>query len=146
MMIHGADNTFDTLHEHETPWETHEIHETLQKTYKTLQTHKTHETHRSTALPKPRYSPRSSHHIDMADCTRKINQELTLLDNLIVTEPIVTEYCTAGAARQPTQHTTGEAKNPTKNITSAARRLNISMIGAAPFNHLVQKSQQNPKI
>lgn len=31
----------------------------------------------------------------------------------------------------------------TADITSAARGLNISMIGAAPFNHLVQKSQSN---
>ena len=180
MTICGADNTFDTLHEHEihetTPkihetchstaaatamprlntatvakrcldptvintaheiHKTHRTHETLQKTYETPQTHETHETYkthkthktrRSTA-PKPWYSPRFSHHIDMADCTRKMNQELTLLDNPIVTE-----------------HTTGEARNPTEDITSAARKtINISMIGAAPFNHLVQKSQKDSR-
>ena len=168
MTIRGVDNTFDTLHEHKT----HEIHETHQ-TYETPQTHEvhettpeiheTHETRRSTA-PKPRYSPRSSHHINMADCTRKMNRELTLLDNLIVTKPIVTEPIvteSAGAARQPTKHTAGAAKQstkyctsaaehaaehtPTEDITSAARKaLDISMIGAAPFNHFVQKSQKNP--
>ena len=141
MTICGVDNTFDTLHELETP-----------------QTHKTHETHRFTAL-KPQYSPRSSHRIDMADCTRKMNQELTLQDNPIITKPIVTEYRTTGAARQPTkhtvgaarqptkhiagaarqpmEHTTGVAKNPTEVIISAARTLDISMIGAASLNHFV---------
>ena len=170
MTIHGVDYVFDTLHKHETPQtpqeiphettQTHEIHEirhtheTPQETHKT--TPKTYKTRRSTA-PKPRYSPCSSHRIDMADCTRKMNRELTLLDNPIVTKPIVTKYtgaakkpikyCIAGAARQLTEHITGKAKNPTKDITSAASKtMNISMIGAAPFNHFVQKSQQNPKI
>ena len=127
MTIRGADNVFDTLHEiqeisHENsaeiPESTHEayeVHETTPKTY---------ETHCSTA-PKPQYSPCSSHHDDMADCMRKMNQELTLLDNSIVTEH------------------TGVARNPTKYITSVARRLNISIICAAPFNHLIQKSQKN---
>ena len=69
----------------------------------------------------------------MADCTRKMNQELTLLDN-----PIVTKHCRTSAAEHAAEHT------PTKDITSAARRLDISVIGAAPFNHLVQKSQKNP--
>ena len=114
MTIHGVDNTFDTLHE--TP-QTPEVHKT---------TPKTHETHRSTVLPTPQYSSRSSHQLDMADCTRRMNRELTRLDN-----PIVTKY-------------TGMARNPTKDITSAARKMNISMIGAAPFNHLVQQSQKNP--
>ena len=150
MTIRGADNTFDTLHE--TPRETHE-------------------THRSTTLPKPRYSPRSSHRINMAECTKKMDQELALLDNPIVTEPIVTKSTGAartptkytgaarkptkyaGAARQPTKLTTSAAEHearhaalrtPTKDITSAARRMNISMIGAASFNHLVQQSQKNP--
>ena len=120
MTIRGADNTFNTLHAKtpQTPQETHEIHKT---------TPKTHETRRST--PKPQYSPRSSHQIDMADCTRKMNRELTLLDNPIVTEPIVTEY--AGAARQPTKFTATSA---------TSRPLDISMISAAPFNHLVQQS------
>ena len=155
MTIRGADNTFDTLHEHETHCSTaaatamprpntatvakhcldptvidtaHEIHES-HETYKTPQTHETHETHRST-VPKPQYSSRSSHCIDMADCTRKINRELTLLDNPIVTEPIVTK--SAGAARQPTESTATSA---------TSRPLDISMIGAAPFNRLVQHSQ-----
>ena len=114
MTIHDVDNTFDTLHE--TP-QTPKVHKT---------TPKTHETHRSTALPTPQYSPRSSHQLDMADCMRKMNQELTRLDN-----PIVTEY-------------TGVARNSTEDITSAAKKVNISMIGAAPFNHLVQQSQKNP--
>ena len=78
----------------------------------------------------------------MADCTKKIDQELRLLDNLIVTEPIVTKF--TGAARTPTEYT-GVARNPTKDITSVARNtINISMIGVAPFNHLVQQSQKNP--
>ena len=124
MMICDVDNAFNTLHEiqeilHENPAE---IPESLHKIH---ETHKTHATHRSTT--KPQYSPCSSHHIDMADCTRKINQELTLLDNPIVTK-----------------NTTSKTKNPTEDITSAARRLDISMIGAALFNHLVQKSQRNP--
>ena len=154
MTICGADNTFDTLHEHEISRETHKIHEihcthkALQKTYETPQTHETHETHRSTL--KPQYSPCSSHRIDMADCMKKMNQELTLLDNTIVTKPIVTKY--TGAAKTPTKYTgaartsteyTGVARNSTEDITSAARRMNISMIGAAPFNHLVQQSQKN---
>ena len=75
-----------------------------------------------------------------------MNRELALLDNPIVTKD-------TGAARTPTEDTaaasnltkhctTGEAKNPTKDITSAARKImDISMIGAAPFNHLVQHSQ-----
>ena len=84
-----------------------------------------------------------------------------MLDNPIVTEstgaaktptePIVIEYTgaarnpTAGAARQPTEHTTGKARNSTKDITSAAKKIiDINMIGAAPFNHLVQKSQKDP--
>ena len=139
MTICGADNTFNTLHETS---QTHEIHETCRthETHKTSYknpaeipespheihktTPKTHETRRSIALSKPWYSPRSSHHIDMADCTRKMNRELTLLDNLIVTKH------------------TGAAKNLTKDIISAARRtIDISMIGAAPFNYLVQHSQ-----
>ena len=96
-----------------------------------------------------------------------MNRELTLQDNLIVTEPIVTEYCTtgatrisiksrtAGAAKQPTEHpatvvehaTKHKVKHaalhtPTEDITSAARKtIDISMIGAAPFSHLVQLSQ-----
>ena len=69
----------------------------------------------------------------MADCTREINQELTLLNNLIVTK-----YCRTSTTEHAAEHTL------TKDITNAARRLNISMIGAAPFNHLVQKSQKNP--
>ena len=60
----------------------------------------------------------------MVDCTRKINQELKLLDNSSVDN-------TSAA------HT----RTPTADITSLARKLNVSMIGAAPFNHLVQKSQ-----
>ena len=138
MTICGADNTFDTLHEiqkiphknpaeiPESPHQSHETHETY-RTHKTLP--KTHETRRSTStVPTPQYSPRSSHSIDMVDCTRKMNRELTLLDNPIVTE------------------TTGVARNPTGDITSAARNMNISMIGAAPFNHLVQQSQKNLEI
>ena len=126
MTIRGANNTFNTLHKHETPRETHKIHES-HETYKTPQTH---ETRRSTVMP--RYSPRSSHHIDMADCTRKMNRELTLLET-------------------PTKHRTSAAEHaakhtPTGDITSAARKLNISMIGAAPFNHLVQKSQKDSRI
>ena len=67
---------------------------------------------------------------------------------------------TAGAARQPTKDNTSTAKYAvehkaehaalhtlTKDITSAASKtIDISMIGAASFNHLVQKSQQNLKI
>ena len=56
-----------------------------------------------------------------------MNRELTLLDNPSVDS--------ASAARRTT---------PTADITSAARNLNINMIGAAPFNHLVQKSRRNP--
>ena len=125
MTICGADNTFNTLHE--TPREFHVSHETTPKT------HETYETRRST--PKPRYSLRSSHHINMTDCTRKMNRELTLLDNPIVTKPIVTK--SAGAARQPTKSTATSA---------TSRPLDISMIGAAPFNHLVQQSQKNSQI
>ena len=126
MTIRGADTVFDALHESH---KTHEIHKTPQ----------TCETRRSTL--KPRYNPCSSHQIDMADCTRKMNRELMQLENLNATK-----HYTAGAARQPTKHITGEARNLTKDITSAARRLDISMIGAAPFNHLVQQSQKNSKI
>ena len=159
MTICGADNTFDTLHELETPQETHKIHEshkshkTSQETHRSAATamprsntvtvakrcldptvidtaheiHETQETRHSTSTPKPQYDPRSSHHIDMADCTRKMNQELTMLNNSIVTK-----------------HTTCEARNLTKDITSAARKtMNISMIGAALFNHLVQKSHKD---
>ena len=103
--IHGADTTFDTLHEIQEP----------QKTY---------ETRRSTS--KPRYSPRSSHQTDMADCKRKINRELMLLDNPSVDN--------------------ASARTPTADITSAARKLDIYMIGAAPFNHLVQKSRKHSDI
>ena len=137
MTIRGADTVFDTLHEtpqeipHENPAKIpespHKIHKTTPKTHETPQTH---ETHRSTP-PKPQYSPRSSHHIDMADCTRKMNRELTLLDNPIVTN-------NSSAAEHAVEHT------PTGDITSAVRKLNINMIGAAPFNHLVQQSQKNP--
>ena len=63
--ICSADTVFDTLHE------TPRTHKTLQKTYKTPQTHETHETRCST--PKPQYSPRSSYHIDMVGCTKKMN-------------------------------------------------------------------------
>ena len=145
MTIWGADNTFDTLHESHKIYETiPKTHKTLQKTYETPQTHETHETRRSTS--KPRYSPRSSHSIDMADCTRKMNQELTLLENLNNND-----IDTAGAARQPTEHCTSAAEHaaehtPTGDITSAASKtMNINMIGAAPFNHLVQKSQKDSR-
>ena len=81
----------------------------------------------------------------MADCTRKINQELTLLDNPIVIEHAGaasqhTKYCTTSAAEHIAEHEAEHAalRTPTKNITSTASRLlNISMIGAALFNHLV---------
>ena len=128
MTIHGADNTFDTLHEiPQTPQETHEVH----KPYEVHETTpKTYETHCSTATP--RYSPCSSHHIDMADCTKKMNQELTLLET-------PTKHCTS-AAEHAAKHT------PIGDITSAARKLNISMIGVAPFNHLVRKSQKDSRI
>ena len=144
MTICGADNVFDSLHEHETH-EVHEIHETTPKTYETRRSTatampcsntttvaiQTHKTRRST--PKPRYSPCSSHQINMADCTRKMNRELTLLDNTIVTK-------STGTARTPTEYT-GVARNFIEDITSTASRpLDISIIGAAPFNHLVQRS------
>ena len=58
-----------------------------------------------------------------------------LLDNPIVTKPIVTKY--AGAARQPTESIATSA---------TSRPLDISMISAAPFNYLVQQSQNNSKI
>ena len=136
--MRGADTVFDTLHK--TPRETHKIH-------------------RSTVL-KPRYSSCSSHRIDMADCAKKMNQELTLLDNPIVTKhpgaartPTAgaasqhTKYCTTSAVEHAAEHETEHAalRTSTENITSAASRpLDISMIGAAPFNHLVQQSQKNP--
>ena len=120
-MICGVDNVFNTLHEtqeilHENPAEIpespHEIH-------------KTHVwTHCSTT--KPQYSPCSSHRIDMANCTRKMNRELTLLENLNNDNDI---------------DSTSTARTPTKDITSAARSMDISMIGAVPFNRLVQHSQ-----
>ena len=119
MTIYGADNTFDTLHKH-----------------KTLQTHETH-----CSTTKPRYSPCFSHQIDMADCTRKINQELTLLET-------PTKYCITNAAKHAVKHKTKHAAlhTPTKDITSTAKRLDISIISAAPFNHLVQQSQKNLNI
>ena len=141
LTICGADNTFDTLYA---------------KTPQIPQ--KTHETRRST--PKPQYSPRSSHRIDMADCMRKMNQKLTLLDKPIVTKPIVTKYTgaartptepwttgearnpikyTAGAARQPTEHTASMARTLTEDITSAASKtINIHMIGAAVTETVTQ--------
>ena len=39
--------------------------------------------------------------------------------------------------------TSAALHTPNGDITSAARRLDISMIGAAPFNHLVQKSRKD---
>ena len=100
----------------------------------------------------------------MTECKRKIDRELALLDNPIVTKhtgvaKTPTKY--TGTARSPTKYTgaartltkpivteyTSMARNPTKNITSAASKtMDISMISAAPFNHLVQKPQRNPKI
>ena len=131
MMIRGVDNVFNILHEiqeiptlHENPAEIPEhLHES-HKSHKTHKTHKTHATHCST-VPKPQYSPHSSHRINMANCTRKMNRELTLLEN-----PNDNGIDT----KKPTKHT----------ISAASKPLDISMIGAAPFNHLVQQSQKNP--
>ena len=56
------------------------------------------------------------------------------------------EHAVEHAAKYVALHTSTEdiisaARISTKDITSAARRLlHISMIGVAPFNHLVQKS------
>ena len=128
MTICGADNTFDTLHEiqeipHKNPAEILENPHKIHESHESHDTHKTtHEIRRSTA-PKPQNSPRSSHCINMVDCTRKMNRELTLLEN----PTVLTEHAL------------------TKDIASVASiLLDISMIGAAPFNHLVQKSQKNP--
>ena len=86
-----------------------------------------------------------------------MNQELTLLENLnnnnIDTAGAAKQLTkhTAGAARQLTKHCTSAAEHaakhtPTKDITSAARKtMDIGMIGAAPFNHLVQKSQKDSR-
>ena len=47
----------------------------------------------------------------------------------------------------PTKDITSAARTSTKNLSSVARKLlNISMIGATPFNHLVQKSWKDLKI
>lgn len=72
-----------------------------------------------------RYAPRMTHRIEMADCHRKMNRELALLDSPVETT------CTAAASTS------------TVDITSAAsgKTLNISMIGAAPFNTLIQQYQ-----
>lgn len=110
----------------------------------------------------------------MADCTRKINQKLTLLENSTI-EPIkdttstaktsikstintaktLTKYIT-GVAKHVTEHAalhiltkdiTSAAKISTKNFPSVARKLlHISMISATPFNHIVQKLQNNLRI
>ena len=125
--IHGADVTFDTLHEIQEPTRTHEspqIHKTL---HEIQELPENLDTRRSTS--KPRYSPCSSHKIDMVDCTRKMNSELMLLESPSVDH-------TSVASRAP-------SRTPTADITSAARKLDISMIGAAPFNHLVQKSKKD---
>ena len=63
----------------------------------------------------------------MADCTRKMNRELALQEGFNLNS--------TSAAENAAEH------SPTKDITSAARKLGINMIGAAPFNHLVQRSQ-----
>ena len=118
MKIHGVDTTFNTLHEIQEPQQTHK-HSTLHEIQETLISHEM----RLCSTSKPQYSPRSSHWIDIVDCTKKMNRELMLLDNPSVD---ITSACT-----------------PTADITSAAWKLDISMIGAASFNHLVQKSQSS---
>ena len=51
------------------------------------------------------------------------------------------------ALHTSTKNITSVAKTPTKNLPSVARKLlNISMIGAAPFNYLVQKLRRDLKI
>ena len=109
MKIHGVDTTFDTLQEIQEP-----AHENL---HKIQELPKPHETLRSAS--RPCYSPRSSHQIDMADCTRKMNRELNLREEINL------------------DNTSAALRTSTADITSAARKLNISMIGAALFNHFV---------
>ena len=62
----------------------------------------------------------------MADCTRKKNQELNLEKNFNPNDVSVAENA---ALYTPTADIT--------SVISAASILNISIIGAAPFNHLV---------
>lgn len=73
MIIYGADTVFDTLHETLYKIQTHKTLQEIYKTYKTRH-----------STIKPQYSSCSSHQINMADCTTKMNWELTLLKNVIV--------------------------------------------------------------
>ena len=110
----------------------------------------------------------------MADCTKKTNQELTLRKNSIVDDTNttsaaktstkyitsaaehaieyaaehITEYAAEHAVlRTSIENITSAARTSTKDLSSVARKLlDISMIGAAPFNHLIQKSWKNLKI
>ena len=113
--IYGIDTTFDTLHEIQ---KQPQVHKTL---HEIQEPHEIQETRCS--VSRPHYSLCSSYQINMADCTRKMTRELTLLDNLSVGT------------------TSAALRTPIIDITSSARKFNISMIGAALFNHLVQKSQ-----
>ena len=156
MTVCGADTIFDTLYK-----TLHEIH----KTYKTYCTHKiSRETLYKPrhSICKPQYSLCFSHQINIADCTRKINWELTLLGKLTI------DTDTTSAVRTPTKHTTSAAEHaikhaaehmikhvaehvalhtPIKNLFSVTRKpLDISMISVALFNHFIQKSQKNLRI
>ena len=158
MIIHGADNTFNTLHKHKI-YGVHKIHKACHSTAAAttmpcLNTatvakrcldptnintkYETHKTHCFTTL-KSQYSSRSNHCINMAECTKKINQELTLLEN-------PTKHCTISATKHAVKHKAEHAAlhTPTGDIISAASKtMNISMIGAALFNHFVQQSQKD---
>lgn len=127
----------------------------------------------------------------MANCTKKINQELTLLENFndIITTSVArtpikyttsmakthakyttsvaktsikhtanaaeyaTEYAVEHIVEHATKHaalctsikdTTSAARTPTKDLLSAAKKLlDINMISAVFFNHLIQKLQKN---
>lgn len=81
------------------------------------------------------YSPSSSHHIDMVDCKKKMDQELTLFNNL-------TKKSSKGAYSSRGKHT-----NPyTDNITNAVTNLDICMIDTASFNALVQRARKTRDI
>ena len=67
--------------------------------------------------PRPRYSYNSRHHLDMADSLRTMNQELSRPEDWV----------------PPT------APDPQKKFAELST-MDISMIGAAPFNTLVQRA------
>ena len=123
--IHGVDtSTFDTLHEIQ---ETQENHHTLPEIQEPSKTQETR-----CSASRPCYSPRSSYRIDMVDCTRKMERELKLQEDF---SPDSTSVAGNEALR-----------TPTADITSVARKLNINMIGAGPFNHLIEKSKKDSAI